>query len=72
MVDINKQVGVFIERAVDVVLKEQVPVHVTAEKMLEVPTVREVLADRIVETCREVPMIIEKVVPSYEREEVVR
>lgn len=40
--------------------------------MLEVLTNKEVLVDRIVETCREVPMIIEKIVPSYEKEEVVR
>ena len=48
VVDINKQVGVFVERAVDVILKEQVPVYITNEKMLQVPTKQEVLTDRIV------------------------
>ena len=61
VVTANKSVPIHVQTPVISKVIEQVPVEFNTEKILEVSTYRDLLVDRVVEQCKEVPVHIEKI-----------
>jgi hypothetical protein len=71
-VPIRTEVPVYIEKPIEHVINNSVPVTIETQKAVPVDITREVIVERVVESTVEVPTIREKTVPVYDREEVVR
>jgi hypothetical protein len=65
-VEVIKEVPIFIEKVVNNPVKEYVEVAFQNEKIVEVPTIREVITNQIVVNEKLNDVEVEKIVPLYE------
>lgn len=69
-IEVIKEVPVYIDRVINNPTKEYVEVHFQNEKIVEVPTIREVITDRVLVNEKLNDVEVERIVPVYEEKVV--